>query len=322
MNNSGSPDLSNTVKNFNNELKKRNGKPLYELTQQEARLFLINLQNETHREIDADIEDRAIYTTDCGSIDLRIVRPKNSGKNILPAMLYLHGGGWVMGGKSTHDMLIRTLANEIGVTVIFPEYTLSPEARFPVPLKQCYSVLEYLYENPEEFNIDKEKIVIAGDSAGGNMAASAALMSKYSAGPSILLQVLLYPVTDLNPDTKSYNEFKDGPWLTKKAMQWFIDAYAPDKTARNDIYASPLKAPVEKLANLPPALIITAENDVLRDEGEMYASKLQKAGTDVLSLRINGTQHDFLMLNALQNTMQFRSAVAVIKQAVSDVLEN
>ena len=126
MNNSGSPDLSNTVKNFNDELKKRNGKPLYELTPQEARLFLINLQNETHREIDADIEDRAIYTTDCGSIELRIVRPKNSGKNILPAMLYLHGGGWVMGGKSTHDMLIRTLANEIGVTVIFPEYTLSP----------------------------------------------------------------------------------------------------------------------------------------------------------------------------------------------------
>ena len=178
-----SVNLTKQVSLFNAGLEKSHVKPIYQMTYEQARLFLEKLQADSHQNIDADIEDKAVYTENSGTVDLRIVRPKNLQDNILPVILYIHGGGWVMGGKNTHDMLIRKLALATSSVVVFPEYSLSPEAKFPIALYQCYDVLKYLYSFPDEFNIDNKKIVIAGDSAGGNMTASIALMSKYSSTP-------------------------------------------------------------------------------------------------------------------------------------------
>ena len=299
--NSKLPNLTTKTEDFISMLENKDAKPLYKMTPEQARQFLDNLQKETHKDILADVKDTQIFTENKNSIALRIIRPANNNEK-LPAIIYLHGGGWVMGGKESFNMLINSV-------VIFPEYSRSPEAKYPVALKEIYSVLEYIYENPDEFNIDNDSIAIAGDSAGANMATVTALKAKNQNGPKIKFQCLFYPVTNADMDTKSYDLFKDGPWLSKKAMEWFFEAYAPDKESRNDIYVSPLKADEEDLKGLPPTLIITAENDVLRDEGEAYARKLDSAGVDVLNIRINGTIHDFLMLNALSDTQCAKGAL-------------
>lgn len=306
--NSKLPNLTTKTEDFISMLENKDAKPLYKMTPEQARQFLDNLQKETHKDILADVKDTQIFTENKNSIALRIIRPANNNEK-LPAIIYLHGGGWVMGGKESFDMLIKQLAINTNSVVIFPEYSRSPEAKYPVALKEIYSVLEYIYENPDEFNIDNDSIAIAGDSAGANMATVTALKAKNQNGPKIKFQCLFYPVTNADMDTKSYDLFKDGPWLSKKAMEWFFEAYAPDKESRNDIYVSPLKADEEDLKGLPPTLIITAENDVLRDEGEAYARKLDSAGVDVLNIRINGTIHDFLMLNALSDTRCAKGAL-------------
>jgi len=298
--NSKLPNLTTKTEDFISMLENKDAKPLYKMTPEQARQFLDNLQKETHKDILADVKDTQIFTENKNSIALRIIRPANNNEK-LPAIIYLHGGGWVMGGKESFDMLIKQLAINTNSVVIFPEYSRSPEAKYPVALKEIYSVLEYIYENPDEFNIDNDSIAIAGDSAGANMATVTALKAKNQNGPKIKFQCLFYPVTNADMDTKSYDLFKDGPWLSKKAMEWFFEAYAPDKESRNDIYVSPLKADEEDLKGLPPTLIITAENDVLRDEGEAYARKLDSAGVDTI--------HDFLMLNALSDTQCAKGAL-------------
>lgn len=306
--NSKLPNLTTKTEDFISMLENKDAKPLYKMTPEQARQFLDNLQKETHKDVPTDVKDTQIFTENKNSIALRIIRPANNNEK-LPAIIYLHGGGWVMGGKESFDMLIKQLAINTNSVVIFPEYSHSPEAKYPVALKEIYSVLEYIYENPDEFNIDNDSIAIAGDSAGANMATVTALKAKNQNGPKLKFQCLFYPVTNADMDTKSYDLFKDGPWLSKKAMEWFFEAYAPDKESRNDIYVSPLKADEEDLKGLPPTLIITAENDVLRDEGEAYARKLDSAGVDVLNIRINGTIHDFLMLNALSDTRCAKGAL-------------
>lgn len=176
------------------------------------------------------------------------------------------------------------------------------------------------FSNPDDLNIDENRIAIAGDSAGGNMAAVTALKAKNLKGPKILFQCLFYPVTNADMDTKSFDDFKDGPWLTKKAMEWFWNAYVPEKKLREDPYISPLKADIDDLKGLPPALIISVENDVLRDEGEAYARKLDVAGVDVLNVRVNGTIHDFLMLNALSDTPQAKGALELACKVLKHAL--
>ena len=267
--NSKLPNLTAKTEEFISMLESQENPPLYTLTPEEARGFLDKLQEKTHKVIPADVEDTSILTD---------------------------------GGKDSFDMLIRKIAVCTNSVVIFPDYSRSPEAEFPKAINEIYSVLEYIHKNPEQFNIDAERIAIAGDSAGGNMAIVTAMKAKNKNGPKLLYQCLFYPVTNAGMDTKSYEAFKDGPWLSKKAMEWFWDAYAPEKKLRNDIYISPLHADEEELRGLPPALIITVENDVLRDEGEAYATKLDSAGVEVINVRVNGTIHDFLMLNALFDT--------------------
>lgn len=314
------PNICKTTKQFLKDLETKMDKPLYDLPPNEARIFLNTLQHESHKDIDVSIEDKMIYAENQGSIALRIIRPQNNNDE-LPAIVYLHGGGWVLGNKDTHDMLIRKLSICTNTTVIFVEYSPSPEAKFPAAINQTFAVLEYLQNHSYEFNINKDKIIIAGDSAGANIAAAVAMKAKYCDKVTILMQVLLYPVTSADMDTKSYDEFKDGPWLTKKAMKYFWDEYLQNKDMKNDIYASILKAPLDLLKGLPTTLVITAENDVLRDEGEMFARKLMQAGVDVFSVRINGAIHDFLMLNALAETAQVKGTFKLICTAINDKIK-
>lgn len=313
------PNLNTETEEFITAVEEQAAAPLYELSPIEARNFLLTIQEKNHKEIEAEIHDKKIQLDNAPGLEIRIVRPKGT-KEKLPVILYIHGGGWIMGEKDTHDMLIRKLANCTNTAVIFPSYSPSPEARYPEALNQIYGVLQYIKKNSDDLNINSDKIVIAGDSVGGNMAAAVTIMSKKENGPRIIMQALFYPVTNADMDTKSYDYFKDGPWLTKKAMEWFWDAYVPDKKERDSIYISPLKASIEDLKGLPPALIITDENDVLRDEGEAYARKLEQAGVKVISARINGTHHDFMMLNALINTEPARGAFILACNAIKNAL--
>ncbi|MEO3974733.1 alpha/beta hydrolase [Streptomyces sp. CAU 1734] len=248
-----------------------------------------------------------------GSVRARVVRPAGVNGR-LPVILHLHGAGWVFGSARTHDRLVRELAAGARAAVVFPEYTRSPEARYPVAIEQNYAVARWIVAEGAGRGLDAGRIAVAGDSVGGNMAAALTLMAKARGDVPLVQQVLFYPVTDASFDTGSYRQFATGYFLSRDAMRWFWDQYAPDPARRAEITASPLRAGPEQLAGLPPALVITAEADVLRDEGEAYASRLRAAGVPVTSIRYQGVIHDFVMLNALRAT---RAAESAIGQAVT-----
>ncbi|MFJ6120187.1 alpha/beta hydrolase [Streptomyces sp. NPDC092129] len=247
-----------------------------------------------------------------GTVRARIVKPAGT-TGTLPVIVYIHGAGWVFGNAHTHDRLVRELAVGAKAAVVFPEYDLSPEARYPVAIEQNWTVAKWVVEQGATKDLDATRIAVAGDSVGGNMTAALTLMAKERGGLPLLQQVLFYPVTDASFDTASYHQFAEGYFLRRDAMQWFWDQYA-DEAQRAEITASPLRATVEQLGGLPPALVITGEADVLRDEGEAYANKLREAGVPVTAVRYQGIIHDFVMLNALRGT---HAAEAAITQAVT-----
>jgi len=283
--------------------------PIYTLSPADARSVLVRAQSTPVGKPSAQIEDVTFPVGPTGSVPVRIVRPTGTTEP-LPVVVYFHGGGWVLGDRDTHDRLIREIAVGTEAALVFVDYARSPEARYPVAIEQAYAATRYLAENGASLRVDPLRLAVAGDSVGGNIAAVVTLMAKQRRGPKIALQVLFYPVTDAGFDTPSYTRFADGPWLTKRAMQWFWDAYLPDLAARKQPTAAPLNASLDQLAGLPEALVITDENDVLRDEGEAYARKLSNAGVRVTSVRFNGTIHDFVMLNALADTPATRGAIA------------
>jgi acetyl esterase/lipase len=248
-----------------------------------------------------------------GSVRARIVRPAGA-TGTLPVILYIHGAGWVFGNAHTHDRLVRELAVGTGAAVVFPEYDLSPEARYPVAIEQNYAVAQWIVKQGDTKDLDGSRLAVAGDSVGGNMTAALTLMAKERGDVPLLFQVLFYPVTDAAFDTGSYHQFATGYFLRRDAMQWFWDQYTTDPAQRAEITASPLRATTEQLTGLPPALVITGEADVLRDEGEAYANKLRQAGVPVTAIRFQGIIHDFVMLNALRET---HAAEAAINQAVA-----
>ncbi|MGW4088162.1 alpha/beta hydrolase [Streptomyces sp. NPDC004822] len=247
-----------------------------------------------------------------GEVRVRIVRPAGV-SGTLPVIVYIHGAGWVFGNARTHDRLVRELAVGAGAAVVFPEYGLSPEARYPVAVEQNHAVARWVAAEGAGHGLDARRIAVAGDSVGGNMAAALTLMAKQRGDVPLVAQVLFYPVTDASFDTGSYRQFAEGYFLRRDAMQWFWDQYTTDAAERAQITASPLRATVEQLTGLPPALVVTAEADVLRDEGEAYANKLREAGVPVTAVRYQGAIHDFVMLNALRGT---RAADGAIKQAI------
>jgi len=301
--------LDSDVRKFTDKIAATGAKPLYELTPEEARQTLSALQNDRLERYTPDI--REINVPLSGKQSMRVLIINAAGhQNPVPVIFYLHGGGWVMGDENTHARLINSLAAQTNAAVVFPVYTPSPEAQYPTTTENLFTVLQYISANAKDLNLDSQKIVVAGDSAGGNMATVMALMAKQNGNqPPILFQLLFYPVTSAELQSASYQQFANGPWLTQKAMTWFWDQYAPDPTKRRQINASPINASRSELENLPPALIITAQNDVLRDEGEAYARLLNEAGVQVTCVRINGTIHDFLMLNDLADSAPSKTAL-------------
>jgi acetyl esterase/lipase len=247
-----------------------------------------------------------------GQVRARIVKPVGAA-GPLPVVLYIHGAGWVFGNAHTHDRLVRELAVGTGAAVVFPEYDLSPEARYPVAIEQNYAVAAWIVAEGAGKGLDATRIAVAGDSVGGNMAIALTLMAKERGDVPLLAQVLFYPVTDASFETGSYHQFTEGYFLRRDGMQWFWDQYTTDPAQRAEITASPLRATVDQLADLPRALVITGEADVLRDEGEAYANKLRQAGVSVTATRYQGIIHDFVMLNALRTT---NAAEGAISQAV------
>jgi acetyl esterase len=299
------------VLEFLKGLEAQGGAPLYTLTPAQARDVLVKTQRTVNvNKLPAEIEDRIIEGGPTGQVPVRIIRPQGV-KGALPGVLYIHGGGWVMGDKEVFDRLTREIANGAQATVIFVDYTRSPEAKYPIAIEQAYTVAKWVAEHGAEIGVDPTRLAVVGDSVGGNMSAALTMLAKQRGGPKLICQVLFYPVTDgTNFDTPSYREFgANGYWLTREAMKWFWDNYT-SSNGRNEPTVSPLLATTDQLKGLPPALVITDENDVLRDEGEAYAHKLIAAGVPVIATRYEGIIHDFVMLNAIAETPATRAAIA------------
>ncbi|AJO79861.1 MULTISPECIES: alpha/beta hydrolase [Pseudomonas] len=284
------------------------GKPMEQLTPKAARAVLVGAQAGVKLELPkADVSQKTI-TVDGQAIDLTIVRPAGA-KGTLPVFMFFHGGGWVLGDFPTHERLVRDLVVGSGAAAVFVNYTPSPEAHYPVAINQAYAATRWVAEHGQEINVDGKRLAVAGNSVGGNMAAVVSLMAKDKGTPAIKFQLLLWPVTDANFDTASYNQYAEGHFLTRNMMKWFWDNYTTDARQRNEIYASPLRATSAQLKGLPPALIQTASADVLRDEGEAYARKLDEAGVAVTAVRYNGMIHDYGLLNVVSQVPAVRSAM-------------
>ncbi|MEU9525512.1 alpha/beta hydrolase [Streptomyces sp. NPDC048210] len=254
-----------------------------------------------------------------GDVWARIVKPAGA-TGTLPVILYIHGAGWVFGNAHTHDRLVRELAVGAGAAVVFPEYDLSPEARYPVAIEQNYAVARWIVQDGATKQLDGARLAVAGDSVGGNMTAALTLMAKQRGDVALKHQVLFYPVTDASFDTGSYRQFATGYFLRRDGMQWFWDQYTTDEAERAQITASPLRATTEQLSGLPAALVITGEADVLRDEGEAYADKLREAGVPVTAVRFQGIIHDFVMLDALRGTHAAEAAITMAVQTLRTAL--
>jgi len=285
---------------------------LYQLGPEGARKVLDDIQAEPIRKPDVD-EKWLTVPADVGDVKVRLVKPVGAAST-LPAVLYMHGGGWILGNAGTHDRLVRELAVGVNAAIVFVEYTRSPEARYPVALEQGYAVARWVVTNGAKEGLDSRRLAVAGDSVGGNMATALTILAKQRGDVRFVQQSLYYPVTDAAQNTASYQQFADGPFLTAKNMAWFWDAYLPDAKRRQEITASPLAASLEDLADLPPAFVIVDENDVLRDEGEAYARRLIEAGVATTIVRYDAILHDFMMLNPVRET---QATTAAVEQAIA-----
>ena len=315
------PRIFKEVRTFLKGLNSGTGKPMEQLSPEDARQVLVDAQDSVKVNYEGiEISERTIVQ-DGEAVRIHIVKPAGAKPNA-PVFVYIHGGGWVLGDYPTHRRLVRDLVVESGAVAVFPDYTPSPEAQYPVAINQIYAATKWVAEHGNEIGVNGKNLAVVGNSVGGNMAASVVLMAKAKNGPAIKQQVMLWPVTDANFDTGSYQDLGEGRFLTRNMMMWFWDNYLPEKNVRKEIYASPLQASLEELKGLPPALIQTAENDILRDEGEAYARKLNEAGVPVTLTRYDGLIHDYGLLNPLAKVPAVKTALlqaaATIKKALSE----
>jgi acetyl esterase len=302
------PKVERNVRSFLKALNSSGGKPLETMSPADARQVLVSAQASIKLKLaPCEIEDRTI-TQDGIDVSITIVRPAGL-KERGPVFMFFHGGGWILGDFPTHERFVRDLVADSGFTAVFVNYTPSPEAQYPTAINQAYAATKWVAENGDEINVDGKTLSIVGNSVGGNMTAVVALMAKGKGGPELKCQILFWPVTNADLETGSYDEYTDGYFLTKGMMKWFWDAYTTDPEKRKEITCSPLQASIEELAGLPPALVQTAGNDVLRDEGEAYARKLDAAGVDVTAVRYEGLIHDYGLLNALSQIPAVRAAL-------------
>lgn len=295
--------LDPQVQAFLEQMQAMNLPPLNAMTVEDARAAA-SAMSEMHGVPDpvASVDNLAV-TGPAGEIPVRVYTPEQSGP--FPILVYFHGGGWVIGDLETHDPLCRTLCNACGCIVASVDYRLAPEHKFPAAAEDAYAATHWIAEHAAEFGGDPQRLAVGGDSAGGNLAAVVALMARDRRGPEIVCQLLIYPVTDSACDTASYRDNSDGYFLTAEMMQWFWNQYLNGDTDRDNPYAAPLRA--RNLRGLPSALVITAEFDPLRDEGEAYAARLRDAGVAVQLKRYDGMIHGFFGMGAVID--QARTAV-------------
>jgi acetyl esterase len=280
---------------------------LWEKSPSEARKVLEDAQSAPVSKPSVD-EEWIIVPSPVGDVRVRIIKAQGAG-GMLPVIVYMHGGGWILGNAGTHDRLVRELAVGARAALAFVEYPNAPEAHYPTQIEQGYATAQWITRNGASKGLDASRIAIAGESVGGNMTAALALMAKDRGDVSFVQQSMYYPVTDAAMNTTSYDQFATGYYLARKEMEWFWDAYAPDRAQRAEITASPNQASTQQLVGLPPAYLCVDEADVLRDEGEAYAAKLRSAGVPVTTVRYDGTIHDFMLLNALTDTLATRGAI-------------
>jgi len=281
---------------------------LYQLDYPQARKVLDDAQEAVPVEKLPVDEEWISVPSDSGDARVRLIKPEGA-KGSLPVIVYMHGGGWVLGNAATHDRLVRELAVGSRAALAFVEYPNAPEGRYPVAIEQGYATAQWISREGDSKGLDPSRIAVAGESVGGDMTAALTLMAKQRGDVRFVHAGMYYPVTDAAMDTASYDEFADGPYLTRNAMEWFWDAYISDPAQRSEITASPNQATIDQLQGLPPTLLLVDEADVLRDEGEAYAAKLRLAGVPVTTVRYDGTIHDFMLLNALSQTKATRAAV-------------
>jgi len=313
------PRIFTQVRNFLKALNSGDGKPIEQLSPADARAVLVNAQKSVTVDYSGIEESEMMITEDNQTVRINITKPLNASPDA-PVFIFIHGGGWVLGDYPTHRRLVRDLVVESGTVAVFPNYTPSPEARYPIAINQIYATTKWVSKHGDQIGVNGKNLAIVGNSVGGNMAAAVALMAKEKKGPDIKLQVLLWPVTDANFETGSYKELSEGRFLTRNMMIWFWNNYQPYIEKRKEIYASPLQATISQLKGLPPALIQTAENDVLRDEGEAYARKLDEAGVPVTLTRIGGLIHDYGLLNPISQVpavqIALQHAAVTIRKAL------
>jgi acetyl esterase len=281
---------------------------LYELEPAAARKVLDDLQANPDNLLPVD-EEWITVPAAVGDARVRIIKPVDA-TGPLPVIVYMHGGGWILGNAGTHDRLVRELAVGAHAALLFVEYPNSPEAHYPVAIEQGYATAQWVIRDGASQGLDATRMAVAGESVGGNMAAAVTLMAKERGDVTFVQTSMYYPVTDAAMDTGSYEEFAVGYYLSRKEMEWFWDAYIPDLEQRSEITASPNQATLEQLSGLPPTLLMVDEADVLRDEGEAYAAKLRRAGVPVTTVRYDGVVHDFMLLNAMSEAKATRAAIA------------
>lgn len=313
------PHIDPQIRVFLKALNSGGGKPVEQLSPADARQVLVGAQQSVTVDYSGIEESEKTITQDGQTIRLHIVKPAGA-KNGLPVFMFFHGGGWVLGDYPTHRRLVRDLVVYSGAAAVFPDYTPSPEAHYPVAVNQGYAATKWVAAHGNEIGVDGSRLAVAGNSVGGNMAAVVALMAKDRKGPQLRAQVLLWPVTDADFSRASYQQFGEGRFLTTSLMKWMWDNYTTDLQARKQKYASPVNASLEALKGLPPALVQTAENDILRDEGEAYARKMSEAGVPVTLTRYQGLIHDYGLLNPVATVPAVQTALlqaaAVIKSAL------
>jgi acetyl esterase/lipase len=285
------------------------GKPpfLYDMSPSDARKVLDDAQSAKVSKLPVD-EEWITVPSPAGDAKVRIIKPQGA-TGMLPVIVYMHGGGWVLGNAGTHDRLVRELAVGARAALAFVEYPNSPEARYPVAIEQGYATAQWITQHGASRGLDASRMAVAGESVGGNMTAALALMAKERGDVKFVQQSMYYPVTDAAMDTASYEQFATGYYLSRKEMEWFWDAYTNIPAQRREITASPNQATVAQVSGLPPTYLCVDEADVLRDEGEAYAAKLRSAGVPVTTVRFDGTIHDFMLLDALRETRAARAAV-------------
>jgi acetyl esterase/lipase len=295
--------------------------PFWELPQPKPQEVVTALQNKTPVDMSGVTISEQSLTVDGRTIKLFIVKPDHV-EGRPGAILFIHGAVWIAGNFENHKRLVRDLVVESGQPAVFPEITNLPVGKYPVPLNEAYATLQWMAGHASEFGADGSRIAVAGNSVGGNMTAALNLMVKDRSGPKISYQVLLWPATNAGVDTCSYEQYANGRFLSREFMKYGWDRYAPTEKERENRYVSPLRASLAQLQGLPPTLVITEENDVLRDEGEAFAHRLQDAGVPTVFVRYNGTIHDFGLLNGVTSLPTTQRAIHQVAEGIREHIGN